>query len=179
MVLDGDWQHTQVWLLFYCLNRFDGWIQKLLPYGAQKGKCIHFLHVLIPLFESYSNVFLRNSTRRWWGKPKSILTTTKSCKKEARRGRIPLPPKSNRNQTEKRRWTEILTSWGSTSGLKMSNKSTPCLSNSLVSSMPRTGTQSSFIGFISFGSRNQLSFKSSSSLTRQDFGNADFLHRFS
>lgn len=150
-------------------------------WGQKNANLFISLNLLILLFKRYSNVFLRNSTRRWWGKPKSILTTTKPCKKEARRG---WKSSSTEVEQKSRRWTEILTSWGSTSGLKMSNKSTPCLSNSLVSSISRTGTQSSFIGghqfgFISFGSRNQLSFKSSSSLTRQDFGNADFFHRFS
>lgn len=37
------------------------------------------------VLESYCSVFLRNSTRRWWGNPKSISITTKPCRTDVDR----------------------------------------------------------------------------------------------
>lgn len=98
----------------------------------------------VQLLPSYCSVFLRNSTRRWWGKPKSISITTKPCsiEREAMRLRntTQIGVCDKKQQQTKKKKKRTLTSRGSTFGSKMSNKLAPCLSNSLVSSISRTGT---------------------------------------
>lgn len=49
---------------------------------CKQSRCESTLHVIQHLqgLAGYCSVFLRNSTRRWWGKPKSISITTKPCR---------------------------------------------------------------------------------------------------
>lgn len=91
-----------------------------------------------------SSVLLRNSTSKWWGKPKSSCTITYSC--------IWRKKKYDNNITgfdinfralyhmhlKHIRQNNILTSWGIISGLIMSKRLSPCSSIKAINSASRS-----------------------------------------